>query len=280
MREVLYVDEITYEDCGVLGGRAFIRSGTEYEVLENTSPADMLENILFDELRKQQSGKTPYPYTRIAICAAFLNGKVFMAAVDEKTLETDEYIRVEDLAKGKAEFDYSEIGTCLSAWNVQEYAILQELDDGIFREVGYSTPKSKEKYGHAYDVFRCLDLRGICKAPVVESREDFHNYVRYALGEDYFIEALDNEVTGTREFWLCRDFGFAKFQITAYDQDDLHFRGLFDNSGNLIIDEQIAETLWSLSDPHEFLFVDNDYNLSMHALEMDGDDELFAQYGL
>lgn len=280
MREILYIDEITYEDCGVLGGRAFINSGTEYEVLENTSPTQMLENVLFDEFRKQQSGKTPYPFTRIAICGIFLNGKVFMAAVDEKSLETDKYIRVEDLAKGKTEFDYSDIGVCLSAWNVQEYAILQEVDDGVFREVGYSTPKSKEKYGHAYDVFRCLDLRGICKAPVVESREDFHNYARYALGEDYFIEALDNEVTGTREFWMCRDFGLAKFQITAYDQDDLHFRGLFDNSGNLIIDEQIAQMICDLSDPHEVFFVDNEYNLTMDVFEMDGDDELYAQYGL
>lgn len=49
MREILYIDEITYEDCGVLGGRAFIHSGTEYEVLENTPPTVMLENILFAE---------------------------------------------------------------------------------------------------------------------------------------------------------------------------------------------------------------------------------------
>lgn len=203
-----------------------------------------------------------------------------MAAVDEKTLETDRYILVEDLAKGNSDFCYSEIGECISAWNMQEYAILQEVDNGVFREVGYRTPKSKEKYGHGYDVFRCLDLRGVCKAPVVEDREDFHNYIRYALGEDYYIEALDNYVTNTREFWLCRDYQPTKLFITAFDFDDHNYLGLFDDLGNLIIDGQIAQMICDLSDPHEVFFVDNEYNLTMDVFEMDGDDELFAQYGL
>lgn len=280
MREILYVEEYTFEDCGTLGGRSFIGAGTDYQVLENTAPENMMANILFDELKRHQSGRTLYPFTRIAIFGIYLDGRVFAARVDDKSFATGKYALFDDLRRADKNFDIASIGDYISAWNLQEYAILQQIDDDLFRGIGYKTPKSKDKYGHAYDVARCLDLRGICRAPVVEFKEDFHNYSRYDLGEDYFIEALNNDITGTREFWLCRDFGFAKFQIIAYDPDDLNYRGLFDSSGNLIIDEQVAEIICNLSDPHEYFYVDNDYRLAIKALKMDGDDELFASYGL
>lgn len=199
---------------------------------------------------------------------------------DEKTLDTGMFKCIDNLAKNKKHFDYTEIGSALSAWNVQEYAILQEIAEGVFREVGYSTPKDEELYGHAYDVFRCLDLRGICKSHVTETKIDFHNYARYEIGEDYYIEAMDNDLTGTREFWMCRNFETTKFQVAAFDYGDMKYMGLFDNSGNLIIDEDIAATICTLSDPHEFFYIDNEYNLSMRALKMQGDDELFSKYGL
>ncbi len=77
MREILYVEEYTFEDCGTLGGRSFIGAGTEYQVLENTAPENMMANILFDDLRRADKN-----------------------------------------------FDIASIGDYISAWNLQEYAIL------------------------------------------------------------------------------------------------------------------------------------------------------------
>ena len=276
MRELVYVEEITYEDCGVLGGRSYVKSGTEFEVLEETNPLQMFEQIMFERLSNNQKGTSVYPFNRIGICGILIDGKIVIAATVSDSLETGNYKFQEKLTTVD-EFDYSEIGTCFSAWDVQEYAILQEVDDGLFRGVGYKEPESEDKYGRVYDIFRCLDMRGVCNAPVVESNEAFHNYSRYEIGEDYFIEAIDNEVSNTREFWLCRDFGFTKHLITSYDPDDLNFRGLFWKDGKLMIDEQIAELILLLSDPHEFFFIDNDYNLSMLGMEMEGDEELFTE---
>lgn len=276
MRELVYVEEITYEDCGVLGGRSYVKSGTEFEVLEGTNPLQMFEQIMFERLSNNQKGASVYPFNRIGICGILLDSTIVLAATVTESLQTGNY-KYQEKKITTDKIDYPEIGACFSSWDVQEYAILQEIDDGIFRGVGYKEHRREDKYGCPYDIFRCLDIRGVCNAPVVESNEAFHNYSRYELGEDYFIEAIDNDVSNTREFWLCRDFGFTKHLITSYDPDDLNFRGLFWKDGKLMIDEQIAELILLLSDPHEFFFIDNDYNLSMLGMEMEGDEELFTE---
>ena len=93
MSELLYVEEITFEDCGTMGGRTFISAGTEYQVLRNTTPENMMAHLLIDNLKKQRAGKTFYPFTRIAIFGIFLDGRVFAALTDENTLESGKYSR-------------------------------------------------------------------------------------------------------------------------------------------------------------------------------------------
>ncbi|MBP3758263.1 MAG: hypothetical protein J6I83_00280 [Firmicutes bacterium] len=273
MEELLYSEAITYEDCGVLGGRTVLEQGAVYEIREDAEPIDLLGTLIREVQNKYQTGKHIYPYCRIALAIVHMDGTFILAYVDEDDIgkDTFSYYKSPQAGMGISSTDYTEIESWFFANDVQVYDILQQIDDKIFKVVGYKTPKDKEKYGHSYDVFRCLDIRGVCNLKQADSCDDFHNYKKYDMGEDFYIEAYDDEVTGTREYWLGRYFMEEKYLILASDVDD-DALGLFDDNGNLLIDDHIAERICRLTDPHEYIFIDNDYNLSMTGLRMDGDE--------
>ena len=53
----------------------------------------------------------------------------------------------------------------------------------------------------------------------------------------------------------------------SIDLDDHDYRGIFDDNGRIIIDNQIANILCRLSLKEEYFFIDNDYKLSMKGIK-------------
>jgi len=243
MEELLYSEAITYEDCGVLGGRTVLEQGAVYEILDDAEPVELLGTLIREVQENYQSGKRIYPYCRIALAIVHMDGTFIVAYVNEQDIGTDtfSYYKSPKAGMGISSTDYIEIESWFFANDVQVYDILQQIDDNIFKVVESKAPKDKEKYGHSYDVFRCLDIRGVCNLNLAESNEDFHNYKKYEAGEDFYIEAYDNEVTETREYWLGRYFMEEKYLIMASDMDD-DALGLFDDNENLLIDSHIADS--------------------------------------
>lgn len=266
-----YTYPITYEECGVLGGRTLFRYGQEFRLHDDQSIIDFAGKLVVEAQEIYQEGFI-YPFQRIAVCLITQEDGAIFAFTDENDFGegTFSYFTISE-----QEFELTTIETLLSVHNIQIYDILLQISPSTWKVIQYGGIVDKAKYGYAYDIFRCLDIRGACLVKKITENAAFHNYVRYDLGEDYYVEAYDNSNTGSREFWMGREFMKQKFLITAFDFDDTDYHGLFDDMGKLCIDEQIADLICKLSDKHEYIFINNDYILDMRGLRMDGDEERF-----
>ena len=94
-----------------------------------------------------------------------------------------------------------------------------------------------------------------------------YDYNCYDMGEDFYLEAYNNFTTQTREFWIGRHYMREKILVTSFDLDDHDYRGIFDDNGRIIIDNQIANIMCRLSLKEEYFFIDNDYKLSMKGIK-------------
>ncbi|SFG15307.1 hypothetical protein [Oribacterium sp. WCC10] len=278
------IHPITFEDCGVLGGRTAFPAGTEMRSKTGKSGADFIEEVLHLLIRKSKRGKFIYPFKRIAVCFIDMDGAISLAYTGDGDIENNTYSYIDNKGNTGRIYSYYEIGELLSRRNIQLYAVFQQQDDGSFRAIGNVLDSSMRDNAEAgesssvrgdrgipariFDAVRCLDLRGSCKAKVVEA-SDFHNYIKYELGEDFFIEAYDNLNTNSREYWLGRDYTKEKQLLNCFDLDDPFCDDYIGSDWKVHIDERFAEVLCKLTDSYEYLYIDNDYKLSMLALNLE-----------
>ncbi len=264
---------VSFEACGVLGGRTVFDSETKFTLYDGKSSQDLMREILTGMVKKVESGYYKYPFSRLAVCFIHISGVIsVMFTADDAPQNAYGY--VSNLSKYMEEKNqYTLIGQFIEENNIQLYNIFQQTSETIFSAIGYSTPKDTVKYGHAYDVYRCLDLRGDCACQVVERNDSFHKYFKYDMGLDYYLESYENPVDNTREFWLGRQYMTTKYLITSYNlegNEDLEF----EDEGILLIDQDFADKLCHLTDVHEYLYLDNEHHLKRLILRMDGDEKL------
>lgn len=264
---------VSYEACGVLGGRTVFESGTKFELYDGKTTQNLMKEILTGMIKKVESGYYKYPFSRLAVCFIHLDGVIsIMHTADDAPQNTYGY--VSNLSKYMQEQNqYTLIGQFFEDNNIQLYNILQQTSETVFSAIGYSTPIDTVKYGHAYDVLRCLDLRGELACRVVERNDSFHKYFKYDMGLNYYLESFENPVDNTREFWLGRLFMTQKYLITSYNlegNEDLEF----EDEGSLVIDQDFADKLCHLTDVHEYLYLDNEHHLKRMVVRMDGDEKL------
>lgn len=257
-----YKHDLTYEDCGVLGGRTIYGAGRKMEVQMGDTRQDFLGKLVVDAQEHFRSPKFFYPFERVAVCAILQNGTICYAMADAYSAGCGSYLYREEPATEEG-VDYEGIGAFISAHSIQRYDILLQKEENLFEIMNYKTPEKERLRGFtSYDVFRCLDLQGACKTEIAERNELYHNYVRYNLESGFYVEAYDNEEEDSREFWLCRSYAFSKHLITSFDHGDTDYLGLFNDQDNLIVDQQVATLLCKLAEPKEFIFIDNAYCLS------------------
>ena len=140
----------------------------------------------------------------------------------------------------------------------------ETLDDS---EVQVKGNDRREVCGYIYDVLRCLDLRGYCRTRVVEA-SDFRNYIKYDMGQDFYIEAYDNLNTDSREYWVGREYTRDKMLLDCFSLDDPEKDEVIDADWKIMIDDRLAEILCNLTDKNEYLLIDNDYRLRMYGLNL------------
>lgn len=277
----IHIHPITYEDCGVLGGRAAFAAGTEVRSKSGKDHVDFIEDVLHYLIRKSKYGKYIYPFKRIAVCFIDLNGAVSIAYTGDGDIENNTYSYIDNSGNTGKIFNYYDIGEILSKRDIQLYAIFQQQDAEVFRAIGNLSGKDKADnegqnkesgspalFGHDYDVVRCLDIRGSCRAKIVEV-STFHNYVKYDLGEDFFIEAFDNLNTNSREYWVGRDYTKEKILLNCFDLNDPLSDDLIGADWKVNIDSRFAEIICRLTDKYEYIFIDNNYHLAMFGLNLE-----------
>ncbi len=323
----IHMHQISYEDCGVLGGRTAFAAGTEIHNNNEKKPMDFIEDVLGVLVRKSKNGQFFYPFTRMAVCFIDMEGNVSIAYTGDKDIENNTYSYIDNEGNTGKVFKYYEIGRILEQRGIQIYAIFQQLDDISYRVIGNKVHNEKlleehlesedikvhkkfdgitaflnkdglhsqtgnclgvktddileHRYSelttdisggkirnydkrricdYVYDIVRCLDIRGGCKARVVEASA-FHNYVKYVMGEGYYIEAIDNTITDSREFWVGRDYTTDKMLLDCFALDDPASWTFIGTDWNVNVDSRFAEIICKFSGRNEYMFIDNDYEL-------------------
>lgn len=257
---------LSYEDCGVLGGRITLKCGTEYLILGSDPPA--FATALLRRMREEAEQRQPgFRFQRQAVVLILLDGSILYVYTDENDYEENTYSFLTEKA-GEYE-DLSTIRDFFWVHGVQEYDILQQTADYAFRVLDRECPEDENRYeGPSYERFRCLDMMGPCNMTLVEEDLNFHNYQRFDIGEDFFLEAVDNYATGDREFWMGREYKETKHLVAYYSLEDEDYTGFYDEQHRLLIDRNMASVIAGLSDKHEYFCIDNDYNLKMHAVDI------------
>ena len=227
--------------------------------------------MLFNILEKTQNEGFRYPFKRLAVCLLHLDGTASFAFMDETDVSNGTYSYFEELGGVDGDFPYSDVEQFFIAHNIQMYEIFQQTNENCYKTLQYGCLPITEKYGRFFDIYRCLDLRGACNVTIVEQNESFHNYIRFDMGQDYYVEAYDDVITNSREFWIGRAFSGQKFFVGGYSLDRQNKIKLFDEDGRFIIDGKIAEFLCALTIKQEYLYIDNDYNLSTLGLTIRGE---------
>lgn len=277
----IHIHPISYEDCGLLGGRSAFAAGTELHNMRGKSRVDFIEEVLHLLIRKSKYGRFIYPFKRIAVCFIDLDGAVSVAYTGDDDIENNAYSYIDSKGRTGRIFRYYDIGEMLCKRNIQVYGIFQQQDDDTYRAIGnISCDRDSGESGspeimwhdkeliRGIDVVRCLDLRGSCKAKVVEAAA-FHNYVKYDLGEDFFIEGYDNFNTGSREYWVGRDYTKEKFLLNCYELNEEGREEIVSSDWKISIDQRFAEMLCKLTDRYEYIFIDNDYRISMAGINIE-----------
>ena len=250
-----YYQPLTYEDCGLLGGRTIFNSGAEFILTEGSDIHDFAGRLVVEAQNDFQEDHI-YPFDRIMVCLILLSHDMVFAYTtsDDRGNSTFSY---RDVPLGNKDFDPHIIADYM--FGTQLYDILVQVDKNVFKVVSYRTPSDNEKFGRAYDVFRCLDIRGTCIARETVNDE---------LGQDYYLEAYDNIVTQTREYWIGREFAHEKYLAASFTPGE-DMLGFFDENGNLIIDEEIAGFICKLAIKQEYIFINNEYQLDSRGIDMD-----------
>ncbi len=277
----IHVHPITYEDCGLLGGRSAFAAGTELHNMRGKSRVDFMEEVLHLLIRKSKYGRFIYPFKRIAVCFIDLDGAVSVAYTGDGDIENNAYSYIDSKGRTGRIFRYYDIGEMLCKRNIQVYGIFQQQDEDCYRAIGNITKETdmneipvQDRSGkdseiiRGFDIVRCLDLRGSCKAKVVEAAA-FHNYIKYDLGEDFFIEGYDNLNTGSREYWVGRDYTKEKFLLDCFELDAEGHEDIVTSDWRINVDQRFAEILCKLTDRYEYIFIDNDYRISMAGINIE-----------
>lgn len=259
---------LTYESCGVLGGRVTFPSGAEYVLLGKSTPKDLAVSLLYRMRQECEERKVGFQFQRLAVVFVLADGMILYTYTTEEDYEERSYSCQEEyLEEGGA--GLATIRDFLWVYGIQEYNILQQTSPFVFRVLDRTIPPDQKKgNGKAFERFRCLDMFGPCNLTLVEQEVSFHDYERYALGEGFFLEAFDNYDTGDREFWIGRAYLPEKYRVAAYAMEEMDYTGFLDEVGRLMIDQRIASMIAALSNKHEFFCIDNDYNLRMHAYDL------------
>ena len=259
-------EKLYYQDCGVLGGRTLFHSGGEFDINDPSDSINILNTLMrgvYQDYEIHGKGRI-YPFQRYAICLIHTDGSVqiILTSANEDGSPTARYM--DHVGQRKA--DYSEIGMILTMNSGQMYDIFQEVRPNHY--VLLSEEKTEETQSEDYSLnnLRCLDLFGCCNAPIVEKNDSFHNYIRWNLGVDFYIEAMDNEETNRREFWICRDYNESKYMFDAFGIGEQDWHNMFDNTNRFVIDQRFAEFLADMSEPYEFFFIDNYYQLVVNDM--------------
>lgn len=277
----IHVHPITYEDCGLLGGRSAFAAGTELHNIREKSRVDFMEEVLHLLIRNSKYGRFIYPFKRIAVCFIDLDGAVSVAYTGDGDIENNAYSYIDSKGRTGRVFRYYDIGEIFCKRNIQVYGIFQQQDEHTYRAIGnIATEKESDEIAFSenwgkdselargFDIVRCLDLRGNCKAKVVEASE-FHNYIKYDLGEDFFIEGYDNYNTGSREYWVGRDYTKEKYLLNCFELDEEGKEEIVSSDWKINVDKRFAEILCKLTDRYEYIFIDNDYRLSMAGINIE-----------
>lgn len=256
MREKLY-----YQDCGVLGGRTIFHTGAEFDTIESPDPIGILNDLMSKVYQDfEKNGKDHiYPFQRFAICLIHMDGSihVILTSADENSRPIASYM--DHVGKRKA--DYKDIDMILTMNSVQLYDIFQEIRPNHYEQLSEEETEETQSDDYHLTNIRCLDLFGCCNAPMVEKNDSFHNYIRWNLGADFYIEAMDNEETDRREFWICRDYNDAKYLFDDYETGNQDWHNLFDHQNRFVIDQHFAEFIADMSDPDEYFIIDNYFQL-------------------
>lgn len=253
---------ITYEDCGALGSRKLLKAGVDYSLSDDEDYTDLMAGLLY-AAKKVNEDDGIYPFARIGMVFIMLDGTISFMFLNGDNIYFLENAREEDDS-----FELEDIASLFSANDVQVYQIMQQVSDRSFISLGSEFEDFDEQFGLGleHDSYRCLDLRSMCKVVSEEHYDGEMDRVIYEIGEDFYIEAYNDSVTECREFWIGRHYMNVKHLLTSYDLGDTNYLGLFDEEGNIIIDQQIAERMRDLSEPVEFFFVNNDYKLEMRPI--------------
>ena len=327
----IHMHQISFEDCGVLGGRTAFMAGTEIHNVGGKAPMDFIEDVLGILVKRSGNGQYIYPFSRIAVCFIDMDGNVSVAYTGDHDIENNTYSYIDNRGNTGKVFQYYDIGRILEQRNIQMYAIFQQQDDETYRVIGNKVhnerffdsifkdskvrvQKSIDSFtssfggdlgrtnisGHyeisdgirerrrmeiatdvpdnetcedrskicdyVYDVVRCLDVRGACKARVVEASV-FHNYIRYDMGNGFYIEAFDNVDTDSREYWVGRAFTSRKVLLDCFAVDDPAGRDLIGPDWKVNIDKRFAEIMCRFLERDEYMFIDNDYDLEVLKLK-------------
>ncbi|MBQ3803707.1 MAG: hypothetical protein II845_08445 [Oscillospiraceae bacterium] len=258
---------LTYEDCGMLGGRITLKCGTEYFLLEGSTPKDFATVMLYRMRESAEQRQPGFQFQRLAVVMLLLDGSILYVYCDENDAE-------EHTSSYETELpgDYENLTTIRDfIWfhGIQEYNILQQTSANAIRVLDRECPEDENQYeGPSYERFRCLDIMGPCNLTLLEEELSFHNYQKFLLGEDFYLEAMDNYIIGDREFWMGREYQKVKHLVATYDLEDEDYLGFYDEDHRLMIDQNMAAVIAELSDPHELFCIDNDYNLKVHAVDI------------
>ncbi len=258
---------LSYEDCGVRGGRVSYKDGTEF-YLSSDSTIDSFGIGQLYHLRDYWAKSRRYRCERLCICLITIDKRIRYYYFADGDIEKGR-IRYFEETIDDSDAPYSSIGSFLVFYGAQAYDIMQQISADVLRSLEHREKMDGDLLGNAYDLFRCLDLFGPCNAPIVEHIPGFHDYQRFYLGEGFYLEKYDDPITKRTEFWICRFYSEEKYLLTAYSLDDRDYMGWFDEQGRFVIDPLAAKLMCKLTDKREYLFIDNEYNLTMHAIDID-----------
>lgn len=254
-------EKLYYQDCGVLGGRSIFDSGAAFETVDHSNPTGILNDLMqkvlsdFDQHKEEHI----YTFTRFAICLIHSDDTidVMLTAQDEDGNAIGTWMD----HVGERRATYKDIDMILTMNSIQLYDIFQETEPNRYEQLTIEETETTEKEEFHWDNVRCLDLFGCANAPLVEKNDSFHHYMRWNLGADFYIEALDNDETEKREFWICRDYRDEKYLFDSFDPDDTSWKNLFDRENKFIIDQNFAAFMCDMSDLDEYFYIDNYYQL-------------------
>lgn len=258
------IEKITYEDCGLCGGRSVFKAGETFVKPIQADYIDFLR-LIINTACDEKNELFYYDFARVAVVIIKPDGNFDMIYTYNGNEKEREYyfFQSDDF---EIDTKYPDIGELFTTYGIQCYGIFREKDGFMYEGLcgmPYSTDDDKQRKG--FQIFRGLDLRGKARIKSVEFYENFHNYVRYNLSNEYYIEAYDTE--DDREFWLCRTYADKKYMFIHFDKkDDVREYGLFEEEFFYITQENI-ELILNLSEDLEWVYIDNDFNLTSKLLE-------------